>query len=166
MGRPAKKEPTPPLPEVVESVFLHLVFERTEKMKKYLRALSHEALLTYAAQLFVYQWLAEFNQSELRKLGAKLGGRQSAWRVRLAKQFAQIAVVYLHCEGMKVTGKAIVNFSDNLQNHKSEEYDLSDLGKGKDSYLDVSYAAKQELRAYKLWKKGQSNHYDFLKDVC
>lgn len=167
MGRPAKKEPKPPLPEVVESVFLHLVLERIERMKKHLRAFSHEELLNYAAQLFVYQWLTEFNQSELRKVGAKLGGRQSDWRVHLARYWATIAVVSLHCQKMKVTEKLIIRATEEFEMEaKSRGLDTNDLGKKKDLHLDVSYAAKQELRAYNLWKKGHSNHYDFLKDVC
>ena len=167
MGRPAEKEPTPPLPEVVEHVFLRLAFERAEKVKKSMRALSHEALLNFAAQLVVHQWLVNFNHSGPRKLGAKLGGRQSDWRVHLARHWAMIAVVSLHCQKVRVTEKLILRVTENFQDEaKSRGLDTKDLGKEEDSYLDVSYAAKQELMAYNLWKKGRSNHYDFLKDDC
>lgn len=166
MGKSVKRNVELPMPKVVEDVFLWLTQNSVGQVKVNLSSLSHAQLLDYAARLTVYKDLMDIHHTAPRELGAKNGGRQSDWRVHLARRFARIAVTYLHFEGLKITEKSIINFSDSLQDDLSQEFDLSDLGKEKDSYLDLSYAAKQELRAYNLWKKGHSNHYDFLKDVC
>ena len=166
MEKSEKKNVELPMPKVVEHVFLRLTQTSVDQVNRNLSSLSHAQLLAYAARITVHQDMMNVYHSAPRKLGANNGGRQSDWKVRLARHFAQIAVAYLHFEGLKITEKSIINFSDSLQDYHSEEFDLSDLGKEKGSYLDVSYAAKLELRAYNLWKQGQSNSYDFLKDVC
>jgi hypothetical protein len=76
-------------------------------------------------------------------------------------------VISLHCQNVKVNEKLILEATADFQDELSRRgLDTSDLETEENPYLDVSYAAKRELRAYNLWKQGQSNYYDFLKGVC
>jgi len=167
MGKSVKRNVELPMPKVVEDVFLWLTQTSVGQVKVNLSSLSHAQLLDYAARLTVYEDLMDTHHTAPRKLGAMVGGRQSDWKVRLARCWAQIAVVSLHFQKVKVTEKLILRATKDFQDEFSlRGLDTSDLGKEANSYLDVSHAAKQELRAYNLWRKGQSNSYDFLKDVC
>jgi hypothetical protein len=167
MGKSEKKNVKPPLPKVVEHVFLRLAESSVDQVKQNLSRLSHAQLLDHAARITVHHDLMNIYHLAPRKRGAKVGGRQSDWRVHLARYWAQIAVVSLHFQNVKVTEKLILKATDDFQDEISRSgVKTDDLGKKRNQYLDVSYAAKQELRAYNLWKKGESNYYDCLKDFC
>lgn len=167
MRKSEKKNVEMPIPKEVEHEFLRLAQTSVEEVKLYLSGLSHAQLLEYAARITVYQDLMNVYHSAPRKIGAKIGGRQSDWKVRLARYWTQIAVISLHCQNVKVTEKLILRTTKDFQDEISRlGLDTSYLGKKSDPYLDVSYAVKLELRAYNLWKQGQSNSYDFLKDFC
>lgn len=167
MGKSEKKNVELPMPKVVEHVFLRLAQTSVDQVKRNLSNLSHAQLLDYAARITVHQDLMNVYHLAPRRLGANNGGRQSDWKVHLARYWTQIAVISLHCQNVKVTEKLILRATKDFQDELSRRgLDTSDLGKEGDPYLDVSYAAKLELRAYNLWKQGQSNYYDFLKDVC